>query len=118
MNFRIKKNLSFGKNLKFLKRKLQRYLVFKLIYKNLYFYELAIFLARFTNFLLPHEEDIFGLNYLKFDKNMDIIDVGASDGLYFKSINPDESGIVGLYGVIIYGLILVFSFIISRYYIL
>ena len=39
-------------------------------------------------------------------------------GLYFKSINPDESGIVGLYGVIIYGLILVFSFIISRYYIL
>ena len=42
--------------------------------------------ARYTNFLLPHEEDMHGLTYLKIDKNKIIIDVGASDGLYYKSI--------------------------------
>jgi len=35
--------------------------------------------------LLPHEEDLWGLKQLNFNNN-DIIDVGASDGLCFKSI--------------------------------
>ena len=47
---------------------------------------MAIFLGRYTNFLLPHEEDIYGLNYLKLDNKKTIIDIGASDGLYFKSV--------------------------------
>ena len=47
---------------------------------------MAIFLGRYTNFLLPHEEDIYGLNYLKLDDKKTIIDIGASDGLYFKSV--------------------------------
>ena len=78
--------MNFTQSIKLLKRKLQRYLVFKFIYKNLFFYKFAILLARYTNLLLPHEEDIYGLNYLKFNKNNCIIDVGASDGLYFKSV--------------------------------
>tara|TARA_Y100000590_G_scaffold441808_1_gene569055 strand:- start:294 stop:1115 length:822 start_codon:yes stop_codon:yes gene_type:complete len=71
---------------KILKTKLQRQIVFKFIYKNLYLYELAIFLSRYINFLLPHEEDIYGLNYLRLDTKKNIIDIGASDGLYFKSV--------------------------------
>ena len=67
-----------------LKRTLRR-TIFKFIFRNLYIYELGIFFARYTNFLLPHEEDIYGLNYLKLEEG-NIIDVGASDGLYFKSV--------------------------------
>lgn len=71
--------------IKNLKRTLRR-VVFKFIFRNLYIYELGIFFARYTNFLLPHEEDIYGLNFLKLKKEGDIIDVGASDGLFFKSV--------------------------------
>jgi len=49
-------------------------------------YETGIIFARHTNFLLPHEEDIYGLNYLHLDQNKDIIDIGASDGLFYKSL--------------------------------
>ena len=35
---------------------------------------LAIFFTRHTNFLLPHQEDIYGLNLLKLEKKGDIID--------------------------------------------
>ena len=63
-----------------------RRIIFKFIFRNLYLYELGIFFARYTNFLLPHEEDIYGLNYLKLENEKNIIDVGASDGLYFKSL--------------------------------
>ena len=63
-----------------------RRIIFKFIFRNLYLYELGIFFARYTNFLLPHEEDIYGLNYLKLENEKNIVDVGASDGLYFKSL--------------------------------
>jgi len=72
--------------IKLIKRKLQRQIVFKFIYRSLYFYEIAIFLSRYNNFFLPHEEDIYGLNYLQLDSKRDIIDVGASDGLFYKSV--------------------------------
>ena len=70
---------------KIFKRILRR-LVFKFIFRNLYIYELGIFIARYTNFLLPHEEDIYGINFLNLEKKREIIDVGASDGLYFRSV--------------------------------
>jgi len=38
--------------------------------------------------------------------------------LYFKSLNPNAMGIVGQSGVIIYGIILTFVFLILRYYFL
>lgn len=63
-----------------------RRIIFKFIFKNFYLYELGIFFARYTNFLLPHEEDLYGLNYLKIEKSRNIIDVGASDGLCYKSL--------------------------------
>ena len=47
---------------------------------------MVVFITRYSNFLPPHEEDIYGLNHLKLEKNKDIIDVGASDGLFFKGI--------------------------------
>ena len=42
-----------------------RRIIFKFIFRSIYLYELGIFFARYTDFLLPHEEDIYGLNYLK-----------------------------------------------------
>ncbi len=71
--------------IKFCERRLHR-IIYKVIYKNIYIYQLGVFLSRHTNFLLPHEEDICGLNYLNLDKKKYIVDVGASDGLYFKSV--------------------------------
>ena len=57
----------------------------KHLFKNVYIYKFALTLIRHTNFLLPHEEDLWGLKRLNINNN-DIIDVGASDGLCFKSI--------------------------------
>tara|TARA_B100000945_G_C20415780_1_gene615056 strand:+ start:1979 stop:2785 length:807 start_codon:yes stop_codon:yes gene_type:complete len=59
--------------------------LFKILYKSIYIYKLALIIIKYNNFLLPHEEDLWGLKYLKFRKK-DIIDIGASDGLCFKSI--------------------------------
>ena len=47
---------------------------------------MVVFITRYSNFLPPHEEDVYGLNHLKLEENRDIIDVGASDGLFFKGI--------------------------------
>ena len=63
-----------------------RRLIFKFIFRNIYIYKFGIVVARYTNFLLPHEEDMHGLSHLKLDKSKIIVDVGASDGLYYKSI--------------------------------
>ena len=63
-----------------------RRLVLKIIFRNIHVYKLLILFARYTSFLLPHEEDIHGLNYLSLDKKKIIVDVGASDGLFYKSI--------------------------------
>ena len=57
----------------------------KHLFKNVYIYKFALTLIRHTNFLLPHEEDLWGLKHLNFNNN-DIVDIGASDGLCFKSI--------------------------------
>jgi len=65
---------------------IMRRLVFKFIFRNIYIYKLGIVVARYTNFLLPHEEDMHGLTHIKLDKSKIIVDVGASDGLYYKSI--------------------------------
>ena len=66
--------------------KILRRTIFKYIFKSFYLYELGIFFARNTNFLLPHEEDVYGLNHLNIDVKKSIVDVGASDGLYYKSL--------------------------------
>ena len=63
-----------------------RRVIFKIIFKNIYIYKFGILAARYTNFLLPHEEDMHGLTHLKLEKSKIIVDVGASDGLYYKSI--------------------------------
>ena len=60
--------------------------LFKILYKSIYLYKLGLIIVKYNNFLLPHEEDLWGLRYLKVKKK-DIIDIGASDGLCFKSIN-------------------------------
>ncbi len=60
--------------------------LFKILYKSIYIYKLALIIVKYNNFLLPHEEDLWGLRYLKVKKK-DIVDIGASDGLCFKSIN-------------------------------
>ena len=86
MNSDRKKNFNLIQSIRLLKEIFHYRIVRKLIYKNLFFYNLAIFFTRHTNFLLPHEEDIYGLNLLKLEKKGDIIDVGASYGLYYKSI--------------------------------
>ena len=70
---------------KFFERTLHR-AIYRTIYKNIYIYRLVIFITRCTNYLPPHEEDIYGLNYLKLKEKSDFIDVGASDGLFFKGI--------------------------------
>ena len=49
---------------KFFERTLHR-AIYRTIYKNIYIYRLVIFITRCTNYLPPHEEDIYGLNYLK-----------------------------------------------------
>ena len=59
--------------------------LFKILYKSIYIYKLALIIIKYNNFLLPHDDDLWGLRYLKFKKK-DIIDIGASDGLCFKSI--------------------------------
>ena len=63
-----------------------RRVIFKIIFKNIYIYKFGILAARYTNFLLPHEEDMHGLTHLKLEKSKIIVDVGASDRLYYKSI--------------------------------
>ena len=62
-----------------------RRIVLKYLFQNIHVYNLAIIFARHSNLLLPHEEDLWGLKQLSFNNN-DIVDVGASDGLCFKSI--------------------------------
>ena len=64
-----------------------RRLVFKFIFRNIYIYKLGIVVARYTNFLLPHEEDMHGLTHIKLDKSKIIVDVGASDGVATKYFN-------------------------------
>ena len=71
--------------IKFFERKLHR-AIYRYIYRNIYIYRLVVFITRYSNFLPPHEEDVYGLNHLKLEENRDIIDVGASDGLFFKGI--------------------------------
>ena len=74
--------------IKFLERKIQRGL-HGLIYKNINIYRFTLIVYRymnFFNFLPPHEEDIYGLKYLNLNEKNDIIDVGASDGVFFKSV--------------------------------
>ena len=71
--------------MKYLNNILRRF-VFKFIFKSIYIYKFGILIARYTNFLLPHEEDIHGLTFLQLNPNKVIIDVGASDGLYYKSV--------------------------------
>lgn len=62
-----------------------RRIALKYLFQNVHAYNLALIFARFSNLILPHEEDLWGLKQLNFNNN-DIIDVGASDGLCFKSI--------------------------------
>ena len=72
--------------IKFLERKIQRGL-HGLIYKNINIYRFTLIVYRymnFFNFLPPHEEDIYGLKYLNLNEKDDFIDVGASDGVFFK----------------------------------
>ena len=73
--------------IKFFQRKIHRGL-HGLIYKNIKIYRFTLIVYRYINFffLPPHEEDINGLNYLKLNEKRDIIDVGASDGVFFKGV--------------------------------
>ena len=71
--------------MKFFTRKLHR-TIYKFIYKNIYIYRLIIFITKYAIFLPPHEEDIYGLNHLKLKYKYDIIDVGSSNGIFFKGL--------------------------------
>ena len=73
--------------IKFFERKIHRGL-HGLIYKSINVYRFTLIVYRYINFffLPPHEEDIYGLNYLKLNEKRDIIDVGASDGVFFKGV--------------------------------
>ena len=62
-----------------------RRIVLKYVFQNVHVYNLALNFVRLSNLLLPHEEDLWGLKQLNINKN-DIIDIGESDGLCFKSI--------------------------------
>ena len=74
--------------IKFFETKIHRAL-HGLIYKNVNIYRFTLIVYRYMNFfnlLPPHEEDIYGLKYLKLNEKRDIIDVGASDGVFFKAV--------------------------------
>ena len=67
-------------------QKIKMYIVVNIIYKNIFLYNFVIYLLRHINLFLPHENDIYGLRYLKLNRNNKIVDIGASDGLYFRSV--------------------------------
>ena len=66
--------------------KMKMYLAVNIIYKNIILYNFVIYLLRHINLFLPHENDIYGLRYLKLNRNNKIVDIGAGDGLYFRSV--------------------------------
>ena len=67
-------------------QKIKMYVAVNIIYKNIILYNFVIYLLRHINLFLPHENDIYGLRYLKLNRNNKIVDIGASDGLYFRSV--------------------------------
>ncbi len=74
--------------IKFLERKIHRGF-HGLIYKHINIYRFTLIVYRYMNFfnlLPPHEEDIYGLKYLNLNEKDDFIDVGASDGVFFKGV--------------------------------
>ena len=64
-----------------------RNLVFIIIYKNINIYYLILKISNFSDFLLPHEKEIYGFKKLKYNKNKFLIDVGSGNGLFLRSIN-------------------------------
>ena len=67
-------------------QKIKMYVAVNIIYKNIILYNFVIHLLRHINLFLPHESDIYGLRYLKLNRNDKIVDIGAGDGLYFRSV--------------------------------
>ena len=63
-----------------------RNLIFKIIYKNIKIYSIILKIINLTNFLLPHEKEIYGFKKLKYKKNEYLIDVGSGNGLFLRSI--------------------------------
>ena len=63
-----------------------RNLIFKIIYKNIKIYSIILKISNLTNFLLPHEKEIYGFKKLKYKKNEYLIDVGSGNGLFLRSI--------------------------------
>lgn len=58
----------------------------KLIYLNLYLYFLVKKLFQLNFIRMVHEKEIYSFKYLNLEKNKVILDIGASDGLFFKSL--------------------------------
>ena len=53
-------------------QKIKMYIAENIIYKNIILYNFAIYLLRHINLFLPHENDIYGLRYLKLNRNSKI----------------------------------------------
>ena len=60
-----------------------RRIVLKYLFRNVHIYNLALIFARFSNLLLPHEEDLWGLKQLNFNNN-DIVDIGAREFVFIN----------------------------------
>jgi len=58
----------------------------KLIYFNLNFYLFVKKLFQLNLIKIVHEKEIYSFKYLNLEKNKFILDIGASDGLFFKSL--------------------------------
>ena len=57
-----------------------------LIYLNIYIYLFVKKLFQINFIRMVHEKEIYSLKYLNYSKKSTILDIGGSDGLFFKSV--------------------------------